>query len=68
MTCRGLLWSMLPLIVGTALLPNVRPAEAQLGELMKPHEGRSRRATSTRREGPDGRYDPKAPPRGDRDE
>ena len=39
-----------------------------LDDLAKPHEGRSRRATSTFREGQDGKYDPKADPKGDREE
>jgi hypothetical protein len=39
-----------------------------LEDLAKPHEGRSRRATSTARIGPDGKYDPKADPTGDLDE
>lgn len=45
----------------------VLPAAAQdlLGSLATPHQGRSRRATSTFREGPDGKYDPKAAPKGD---
>jgi hypothetical protein len=43
-------------------------SEGLMGALAKPQEGRSMRATSTRREGPDGKYDPKALPRGDRSE
>lgn len=36
-----------------------------LDDLAKPIEGRSMRSTSTMRSGADGKYDPKAPPRGD---
>jgi hypothetical protein len=36
-----------------------------LGDLAKPHEGRSMRATSSFREGPDGRYSRTADPKGD---
>lgn len=43
-------------------------AAAILDELAKPKEGRSMRATSTQRTGKDGKYDPKAEPRGDLDE
>ncbi len=43
-------------------------ADDLLGGLARPHEGRSMRATSTFREGRDGKYDPKASPKGDRDE
>ncbi|MGA2863239.1 MAG: glycoside hydrolase family 172 protein [Verrucomicrobiota bacterium] len=39
-----------------------------LEDLAQPKEGRSRRATSTFRAGPDGKYDPKAEPKGDYDE
>lgn len=39
-----------------------------LASLAKPQEGRSMRATSTFREGKDGKYDPKAPPKGDTEE
>ena len=43
-------------------------ADDLLGGLAKPHEGRSMRATSTFRQGKDGKYDPKASPKGDREE
>ncbi len=43
-------------------------ADDLLGGLARPHEGRSMRATSTFREGRDGKYDPRASPKGDRDE
>jgi hypothetical protein len=39
-----------------------------LEELAKPKEGRSMRATSTFRAGPDGKYDPAAEPKGDYEE
>jgi len=39
-----------------------------LGALAAPHHGRSMRATSTFREGPDGNYDPTAPPKSDLEE
>jgi len=41
---------------------------ALLDDLMKLQPGRSRRVTSTMRAGPDGKYDPNAPPRADKDE
>jgi hypothetical protein len=43
-------------------------ADDLLGALARPHEGRSRRVTSTFREGKDGKYDAKADPKGDREE
>jgi hypothetical protein len=39
-----------------------------LGSLAKPQDGRSMRATSSRRQGPDGKYDPNAPLKGDTEE
>jgi len=39
-----------------------------MGSLAQPMEGRSMRATSTFREGPDGNYDPHAPPKSDLEE
>ncbi|MCW3053701.1 MAG: hypothetical protein JWN14_2871, partial [Chthonomonadales bacterium] len=39
-----------------------------LGTLAKPIDGRSMRASSTFREGPDGKYDSKAFPKGDQEE
>src|SRR5579863_7733808 len=42
--------------------------EGPLGSLAKPQEGRSMRASSTFREGKDGKYDPNAPPKGDLEE
>ncbi|MCX8155371.1 MAG: DUF2961 domain-containing protein [Verrucomicrobiae bacterium] len=41
---------------------------ALLDDLIQLQPGRSRRATSTMRAGPDGKYDPQAPPRADKDE
>ncbi len=46
-------------------MPAMASAQAILGELTKPQEGRSMRATSTFREGKDGKYDPQADPKGD---
>ena len=43
-------------------------ADDLLGALARPHEGRSRRVTSTFRQGKDGKYDPKADPKGDLEE
>jgi len=43
-------------------------ADGPLEQLAKPKDGRSMRATSTRRQAPDGKYDPKADPKGDLDE
>ncbi len=43
-------------------------ADDLLGGLARPQEGRSMRASSTFREGRDGKYDPRADPKGDRDE
>ncbi|HEY0867604.1 MAG TPA: hypothetical protein VGE01_09500, partial [Fimbriimonas sp.] len=39
-----------------------------LGALAAPQSGRSMRATSTFRQGADGRYDPNAPPKSDLEE
>lgn len=39
-----------------------------MGSLARPIDGRSMRATSTFREGPDGNYDPSAPPKSDLEE
>lgn len=39
-----------------------------MGALAMPHSGRSRRATSTFREGADGKYDRNAPPKSDFEE
>ncbi|MFN3653091.1 MAG: glycoside hydrolase family 172 protein [Armatimonadota bacterium] len=55
--------------LAAALALGVREGAAQgLGDLAHPQEGRSRRVTSTFREGAGGRYDRNAPPKGDREE
>lgn len=54
--------------LASVALPKVSAADDLLGALARPHEGRSRRATSTFRQGKDGAYDPKADPKGDREE
>jgi hypothetical protein len=46
----------------------IRADDNLLSNLAKPQEGRSMRASSTFREGRDGRYDPKASPKSDLDE
>ena len=61
------------LACGLAALLNTAPVAAQddagpLSGLAKPQQGRSMRATSTFREGKDGKYDPTAPPKGDGEE
>lgn len=56
------LFCLLPLTIGLAI------QAAMLDDLARPQEGRSMRATSTFREGRDGKYDPKADPKGDHDE
>jgi hypothetical protein len=43
-------------------------AAGLLEDLAQPKEGRSMRASSTHRAGADGKYDPAAPPKGDREE
>lgn len=58
-------WVLLPLLLASTL------ADAQSGplaDLTKAQEGKSRRESSTRREGTDKRYDPKADPKGDKEE
>src|SRR3989442_694366 len=39
-----------------------------MGSLARPQDGRSMRASSTFRQGKDGKYDPNAPPKGDLEE
>lgn len=56
------------LALTVVLAPAARAQDGLLGGLMKPQEGRSRRATSTFRMGANGRYDPKASPTGDLEE
>src|SRR4051812_13711380 len=43
-------------------------ADDLLGALAAPQQGRSMRASSTFRQGPDGKYDPKADPKSDLEE
>jgi hypothetical protein len=56
------------LLAGAVCMTVSAAADDGLSGLAKPQEGRSMRATSTFREGRDGRYDPRAAPKGDRDE
>ncbi|MCW3099955.1 MAG: hypothetical protein JWL77_5573 [Chthonomonadaceae bacterium] len=67
---RGL-WLM-PLLVCFGLCLRQSPCAADdgglLGDLAKPTDGRSMRASSTFREGADGKYDSKAFPKGDTEE
>lgn len=50
-------------LASAVLLALSSPARAQsLADLAKPHEGRSRRASSTHRIGPDGKFDPNGVP------
>lgn len=60
--------SIVTVVAITGWLMSVSVPGAILDELAKPKEGRSMRATSTQRTGKDGKYDPKADPRGDLDE
>jgi hypothetical protein len=56
-------------LLGSLTSPaGVAQADDLLGALARPQEGRSMRATSTFRQGRDGKYDPTASPKGDRDE
>ncbi|MEK7677381.1 MAG: glycoside hydrolase family 172 protein [Verrucomicrobiota bacterium] len=57
-------------LIGIGLLLSLVPVAraGSLADLAKPQEGRSRRATSTHRAGPDGKYDPQAEPKGDLEE
>src|SRR5206468_346817 len=48
--------------------PSLGLSDDLLGNLARPQEGRSMRASSTFREGRDGKYDPNAKPKGDLDE
>jgi hypothetical protein len=62
---------LLPLLLAAlAVLGAARLARAQgvLADLARPHEGRSMRASSTFRPGPDGKHDPNADPLGDETE
>jgi hypothetical protein len=59
---------LLALVFAVELVSPAAVADDLLGGLARPHEGRSMRATSTFRQGSDGKYDPKAPPKGDNEE
>lgn len=58
-------WVVLPLLLSFAF---AQAQSGSLADLTKPQEGKSRRETSTRREGTDKKYDPKADPKGDKEE
>jgi Protein of unknown function (DUF2961) len=62
------LWGTSVLYLALLATASIGVADDLLSGLAKPHEGRSMRATSTFRQGKDGKYDPKADPKGDRDE
>src|ERR1700681_2407845 len=49
-------------------LPTAQDGGGALAGLIRPQDGRSMRASSTFREGKDGKYDPNAPPKGDLEE
>jgi hypothetical protein len=55
----------LPLLLALGCALGTLAFGASLEELARPQSGRSMRATSTFREGRDGKYDPKADPKGD---
>jgi len=58
-----------PLFIALGCLLAPRPSAAGLlDDLAKPQEGISRRVSSTFRQGSDGKYDPKAAPKGDEEE
>ena len=67
---RSLISKPSALICTLALFGSLSAALADdlLGALARPHEGRSRRVSSTFRQGKDGKYDAKADPKGDREE
>src|SRR5262245_38985574 len=54
-------------LLGFLVLPATL-CRADLESLAAPHSGRSMRSTSTFREGKDGKYDPRANPKGDNEE
>jgi hypothetical protein len=56
------------LLCALSLLAAAACADDPLAGLAMPHEGRSMRATSSFRQGPDGKYDPRADPKGDLEE
>src|SRR5258708_6431742 len=56
------------LMSGSAAIAYCQDSPGVMGSLAKPQEGRSMRATSTFRQGKDGKYDPNAPPKHDLEE
>ncbi|MDY7107933.1 MAG: glycoside hydrolase family 172 protein [Planctomycetota bacterium] len=56
-TAAHLAWAVIGLL---CLPPDQSAGAGALDELARPHEGRSMRATSAHRSGPDGKYDPNA--------
>ncbi len=59
---------MTSFILAAALTFGASGQSGSLADLTNPQQGVSKRETSTRREGPDKKYDPKAPPKGDGEE
>ncbi len=55
-------------VLAAAAMLSARADDPGLGALARPQDGRSMRATSTFRQGKDGKYDPKARPKGDLEE
>ena len=58
----------LPLLLAAFTVAITARGDGFLEDLAKPKDGLSRRASSTFRAGPDGKYDRKAPPKGDSEE
>jgi hypothetical protein len=56
------------LLTRSILLAQAQDSPGVMGSLARPQEGRSMRATSTFRQGKDGKYDPNAPPKHDLEE
>src|SRR2546422_9618807 len=56
------------LLVGSIVHTDAQDSPGVMGSLARPQEGRSMRATSTFRQGNDGKYDPNAPPKHDLEE
>src|SRR5258706_4090626 len=56
------------LLIGSMALAHGQDSPGVMGSLAKPQEGRSMRATSTFRQGKDGKYDRNAPPKHDLEE
>ena len=63
-----LLFALCPLLIALCALGAADDGAGLLGGLARPQDGRSMRATSTFRQGKDGKYDPHARPKGDLDE